>query len=40
MLRGITLSWNLAKLLELYMLKVYSTFMISSDLQFGFKKVW
>ena len=36
--RGITLSSNIAKLFELCLLDLYSSFLYSSDLQFGFKK--
>jgi hypothetical protein len=36
--RGITLSSNIAKLFEMCLLDLYSSFLYSSDLQFGFKK--
>src|SRR6218665_2861137 len=36
--RGITLSSNLSKLFEMCMLELYGTYLLTSDLQFGFKK--
>ena len=37
--RGITLSSNVSKLFEMCLLDLYDSFLYSSDLQFGFKKV-
>ena len=36
--RGITLSSNIAKLFEMCLLQLFSSYLYSSDLQFGFKK--
>src|SRR6218665_59112 len=38
--RGITLSSNLSKLFEMCMLELYGTYLLTSDLQFGFKRDW
>ena len=36
--RGITLSSNLSKLFEMCLLELYGSYLLTSDLQFGFKK--